>query len=247
MKIAVYVEGQTELIFVRELLKMWYNYNQSEIGFRCYNLRNAEAPGFPAEYGYGSEQSANFYEIINVGTDTSVLSVAIKNGHRHQNLGYSHVVALRDMFSDNYHKEVHKLRGARMIHPPLNERFITGAEKSIEQKGFSGYIHINFAIMEVECWLLGMGWYLEKEDPNLTQEYLLVSHGLDLDADQETTIYHPAGQLKEIYRTIGKNYDKHSGDVCSIMAKLEKTDFEMLLDLPKCKSFNQFISNLIPG
>ena len=34
-KLAVFVEGQTELIFVREFLKKWYNYDANVVGFDC--------------------------------------------------------------------------------------------------------------------------------------------------------------------------------------------------------------------
>lgn len=245
MKIAVYVEGQTELIFVRELLLKWHDYNSSLIGFRCYNLRNADAPGHPTDYSFGNFQSTNFYEIVNVGTDTSVLSMAIKNAPRYKNVGYDRIVALRDMFSDKYHAESYKLSGSRIIHPELNDLFINGAEKSIAEKGCDRFVRINFAIMEVEAWLLGMAWYLEKEDHILTQEFLLNTHNIDIDNDPETNSYHPADELKKIYRSIGKDYDKHNGDVCSIMSKLDKADFEMLFTLPKCDSFNRFLLNLV--
>ncbi len=247
MKIAVYVEGQAELIFVRELLSKWYDYDASRIGFRCYNLRDADPPGHPTEYSYGDQNSYVFYEIVNVGNDTSVLSMAIKNAKRYRNLGYDKVVALRDMFSDHYHAATYKAGNPRVVDSQLNERFISGAEKSISDRGLTEFVHINFAIMEVETWFLGMGWYLQKENPILTQVYLKDTLGLDLNADQEFTEYHPADHLHHIYRHIGSGYDKHRNQVNSIMAKLDKTDFEMLLEQPKCQSFNRFISNLIPA
>lgn len=38
-KLAVFVEGQTELIFVREFLKQWYNYDANTVGFDCYSVK----------------------------------------------------------------------------------------------------------------------------------------------------------------------------------------------------------------
>ena len=54
-KLAVFVEGQTELVFVREFLKQWYGYNVSIVGFDCYNLLAKEF--CDAEYRYGNEDS----------------------------------------------------------------------------------------------------------------------------------------------------------------------------------------------
>lgn len=246
MKIAVYVEGHTELIFVRELLLKWYDYDATKVGFRCYNLRDSAIPTYTTDYPFGDINSTYFYEIVNVGNDASVLSASIKNARRYQNLHYDRIVALRDMFSDTYHCESYRLCGERKIHPSLNERFKDGAMKSIKQRQLSDFISINFAIMEIECWLLGMGWYLEKEDKLLNQTYLCDNLGLNLDEDQETTVYHPAEMLSNIYQNIGKRYCKHEGDVNSIMSKLERNDFEMLLQLPKCNSFNTFMAQLLP-
>ena len=54
-KLAVFVEGQTELIFVREFLKKWYNYDANVVGFDCYNLLANEFRD--VAYEYGSEDS----------------------------------------------------------------------------------------------------------------------------------------------------------------------------------------------
>ena len=101
--------------------------------------------------------------------------------------------------------------------------------------------------MEVEAWFLGMGWFLKKVDPKLSQIYLRDTFGFDLDSDVETGEYHPVNLLDRIYRSIGRGYDKHVAEVNSIMRHLDKSDFEMLLSLPQCNSFNNFMSNLIPG
>lgn len=247
MKIAVYVEGHAELIFVRELLCKWFGYDAAQIGFRCYHLRDKVPPGVSTDYAYGGTESAYFYEIVNVGTDVSVISQAIKNAPRYKNLGYDRVVALRDMYCDVYHVAAYNAGCPRTINENLNNRFVEGAEKSVRDKGFDGFLSVNFAIMEVEAWLLGMGWYLEQENSRLTQNYLLGKLAFDLECDQEQTEYHPANRLDCIYRHIGSQYGKHQDEIYSIMSKLGKEDFMLLLDLPKCGSFNRFISNLIPS
>lgn len=71
-KLAVFVEGQTELVFVREFLKQWYGYDVNIVGFDCYNLLSKEF--CDAEYKYGNEDSENYFMIVNVGNDNSVLS-----------------------------------------------------------------------------------------------------------------------------------------------------------------------------
>ena len=38
-RLAVFVEGQTELVFVREFLKQWYGYDASVIGLASEHAR----------------------------------------------------------------------------------------------------------------------------------------------------------------------------------------------------------------
>ena len=183
MKIAVYVEGQTELIFVREFLLKWYGYDTAVLGLDCYELRSSES--HPTEYSYGDTNSERFYTIVNTGGDVMALSKALENAPEHRNRGYDRVIVLRDMYSKPY-KEY---QPGKIIDPDLNNLFIIGAQRAINSKAFGGYVHCHFAIMEVEAWLLGMGWYLEKVDSTLTQEYLMEELAFNLENDPELNEY----------------------------------------------------------
>lgn len=238
MRIAVYVEGQTELIFIREFLRKWYDYDISKIGFKCYQLLSERTD--ETEFSFGNQNSDRFYIIVNAGGDNKALSKALDNANRHRNVGFDRVIVLRDMYSDQYTKSQY----GQTIDPILNNYFINIAQKKIDDNNLNGYVSCHFAIMEIEAWILGMGWYLEKIDNALTQEYLLKELELDLDSDPETSEYHPAKRLTGIYNNIGRVYDKHKHDVNSIMSHLEKIDFELLLALDKCASFNAFVENL---
>ena len=69
-KVAVFVEGQAELILVRELLIKMYNYQN--VGINCYNLicDNLQYTHILME----TKTAQNYYMIVNVGNDNSVLS-----------------------------------------------------------------------------------------------------------------------------------------------------------------------------
>lgn len=237
MKIALYVEGQTELIFVREFLLKWYEHNASILGFKCYELRSGNLNNTP--FSYGNRDSERYYIIVNAGGDTAALSKALNNAENHRNQGFDRVLVLRDMYSERYRSE------STVIDSTINDRFIARAKRDINENGFRGFVHCHFAIMEIEAWFLGMGWYLEKIHPSLTEDKLLNELHFDLDTDPEITIYHPAQRLADIYSHVNEVYDKHRHDVNSIMSHLNKTDFEMLLEFDKCISFNSFVYNLI--
>ena len=57
-KIALFVEGQGELIFLREFLFRWYQFDTNRVGVTCYSL---QAQRFnPVPYPIGDEQSKIF-------------------------------------------------------------------------------------------------------------------------------------------------------------------------------------------
>ena len=98
--------------------------------------------------------------------------------------------------------------------------------------------------MEVEAWILGMGWFFEKLNPILTAKYIYESINLNIDRDPEVTEYHPANRLNDIYSLIGKTYGKHKDEVDTIMSCLYRQDFIDLLESDKCNSFREFKQSL---
>ncbi len=240
MKIAVYVEGQTELIFVCEILRKWYDNNPAKVGIRYWNLSGVNP--IKKDLTFGGVDSERFYVIVNAGNDVKTLAEALKRTASHKENGFDRVLVLRDMFSkayDDYNPLI-----PRNIDASLNQAFIDGAQRAIDEKGYDGFLKCHFAIMELEAWFLGMGWYLQRENSMLTPAYLLSSLRFDLSKDPETTIYHPANRLKKIYKHIGLRYRKREDEVNKIMSYLNKADFEGLIICGKCKSFREFIQNL---
>jgi len=73
-KIAIFVEGQGEQIFIRNLLFCGDLVNLSEVSFECIDLR-----GNPTPFPYRNPNAEVHFQIVNVGNDEKVLS-AIKAG-----------------------------------------------------------------------------------------------------------------------------------------------------------------------
>lgn len=238
MKLVVYVEGKTELIFIREFLRKWYDYDGSRVALRCMELRNSEP--YETDYSFGDENAERKYIIVSVGGDKKALSKALENAPEHKNRGFDRVLVLRDMYCDEYVEAA----GRREVDASINDLFIKGAQTSIDFRGFTNFVFCGFAIMEIEAWILGMGWYLEKVNHKLNQQSLLDNLSFNLDKDPELEEFHPAKRLKEIYNNVQLDYTKHAHQINAIMSNLEKDDFQMLLDLDKCPSFNAFVELL---
>lgn len=237
-KVAVFVEGQAELILVRELLLKMYDYQ--DIGINCYNLicdNLNEAP-----YQYGDKRAQNYYMLVNVGNDNSVLSKIFTRVDGLYEKGFTKIIGLRDVYGDFY-KE--KNRGVRNINLELIEKFRNSAQKEIDAKNLAQYIKLHFAIMEVEAWFIGFNIF-ERIDATLSNAFIKSKLNYDLENDDpEITYYHPARIMGDIYDLIGSKYDKHESDVSSLVSRLEKEDYNNLIKSFKCSTFTSFVQELL--
>lgn len=238
-KVAVFVEGLTEQIFVRELLYVWYGYDTNRIGFHCYSLRADDLHDTP--YNVGSAESEYFYQIINVGNDESVLSKMLREVERLTNQGFTTIIGLKDMYGDKYKS----LSQHREVQKTLNEKFIDGAKGVIRDYGVEDRVHICFAIMEIEAWFLGLETLFTSIDISLTPKTIREETNIDITQDPEVTIFHPFVTLCKILELKGIRYNKHESDISSLISKLTKTDYEILLESGKCASFKTFLRLLI--
>ena len=227
-KVALFVEGLAELVFVREFLLRWYEWDSVKVGFNCYTLHASDQ--CKESYSWGGKDSDNYFQILNVGNDNKVLSAMLNRSEGFHTAGYTLVVGLRDMFSQDYTDKTLLKNKKRVIDPELNDRFIHGAQLAIQAKAKLIDIRLHYAIMEVEAWLLGMPSYMERLQ-NIT--------------DPETEIYHPAVKLAELRDAEGLTYDKHKEEIENIVGNLTKNDFLALLHSGRCQSFRTFVETLV--
>jgi hypothetical protein len=237
-KIAIFVEGQTELIFVREYLLKQFEYQG--IDLECRNLFKDEKIQ-SAEYDFPNKEAKVHFQIINVGNDTSVLQRILKREQLLWNAGYERIIGLRDMYSSDY---IEAMKQPREIKPELNRKFIEGTNKTLEQKAKEPQnIKFHFAIMELEAWFLGIPELWERK--GISNQSIKDKIGFDLSTiDPETTFLHPAETIKDILKIINEPYRKQASEVESLVSCIEKQDFEDLQNSQKCNSFKEFTSNL---
>ncbi len=239
-KVAVFVEGQAELIFVREMLLRMYNYQH--IGINCYSLVSNDLINAP--YEFGSTGEPNYYMIINVGNDNSVLSKILSRADGLSKKGYDKIIGLRDVYGDVYRKHN---KGQRSINQNIISKMRDVAQEQINNTDYSNYIKLFFAIMEVEAWFLGFGKF-EGVDASLSTDFIKTNLKYDLDnCDPETTYYHPARVIGDIYNLAGAKYDKHNSDVSSLVSNLTEEDYHNLMNSSKCSSFALFAQELLSG
>ncbi|SEW40281.1 protein of unknown function [Chitinophaga sp. YR573] len=233
-KTAIFVEGQTELIFVRELLLKVFEYQN--ISLECFTLFT-DVNFHATEYAFPNEHADHYFQIINVGSDQSVLTRILKREPQMKNAGFERIIGLRDMYSGEYRNLVKNQK----IDDKINQKFIEGHRSQIK----SDNIFFSFAIMEIETWLLGLRKSFERMDNRLTPAFIHQHLGFDLNVDDpENIFFHPADNVEEIFKLVGQKYSKSKGDINALVSHIEKDDYLELLGSDKCQSFKEFYEYL---
>lgn len=240
-KIAVFVEGQTELIFVREMLLKCYAYQNVRI--ECYTLFS-DGKFNSTDYSFPNKDAAVYYQIINIGNDKKVLS-SMLNREEYMfsaNQAFDKIIGLRDMYS----KEYREATNGTGIDLSVNQKFIETYQKTIEERAqHPDRISFHFAIMETEAWFLAMDDLPARLDDQLTVAEIQRKLDINLSKiDPETTVYKPAELLHSIFALAGKSYTKKKAEVDTLLGNIKKEDFDRLNVNDKCAAFTDFYAAL---
>ncbi|MHC9542467.1 MAG: hypothetical protein AB9903_23410 [Vulcanimicrobiota bacterium] len=248
-KIAIFVEGQAEQIFVRYLLINTIEI--SKLYFECLKLHANRVHQVPFTFG---DPSAEFhFQILDVGGDEKVMSVIKDDSARYINTGFDQIIGLRDMYSKAYRKLAKPVDKEpitnddelKTIDNDLVNKFIDGAQTTIEQMEYKEKIKVIFAVMEIEAWFLLMHKVFERIDSCLTVQNIKEKLGYDLsEIDPEAAFVHPSKNVNEIHQLCNMSYDKHRSDVERILDKIEEEDIIKALDCDKCKKFKEFFEEI---
>jgi len=237
IKTAIFVEGQTELILIREFLLKWFDYN---ISINCFNLFKKDNLTL-AEYKFSNPKSDKYFQIINVGNDTVVLQRILDQEKYLFRNGFEKIIGLRDMYSLAYRKTAKN----HSIDEKVNQKFIEVHNrelKAISQN--ANNIHFHFAIMEIETWLWGLTKVFKKIDTKLTKDYIVKTTDFNIADDPEKVLFHPSKTLTELLQSVGKSYNKSKGDVSSFESHIEKQDYQILFESEQCQTFNGFVHTI---
>lgn len=234
IKTAIFVEGQTELIFVREFLLRISDYQ--DISIECYTLFN-DSELIETKYKFPCENAAKHFQLLNVGNDNRVLTAILKREKSLFSAGYHKIIGLRDMYGEQYRQTVK----THAINPEINRKFINGAREQLTNEN----THFVYSIMEIEAWLLGLQQAFQRMDARLTPKYIQEKLNYNIEEiDPEVFFFHPANDVADLYKLVGRSYDKSEGDVSAIVSYIEKNDYLNLKNSDKCNSFNEFCTIL---
>ena len=155
--------------------------------------------------------------------------------------GFEKIIALRDMYSQNYRR-----RAGAEINDRVTNQFITEWQRTIQRMSNPSQIKMHISIMELEAWFLGMYNIFERIDSKLTVDYIADKLGFNLKSvDPQKEFFHPKEKLSLVLALADRQYGKSRDEVENICSQITPTDFCNALENGRCGSFRDFYEEIL--
>jgi hypothetical protein len=184
-KLAIFVEGQTERIFIERLLREIAGYKKVSIQVNQVSGNKSNRRIQPLKSNI-LENTPFFILLYDCGCDSHVLSDIKKQHNSLSDSGYEKIIGLRDLYPNSLEK--------REIVENGNKGFL----KTFQKIGIP--IAMILVIMEIEAWFLGEYSFLTKVDSCLTSNFISQNLDLDLNGLDVEQVPHPSKTLDTIYQ-----------------------------------------------
>lgn len=237
-KISIYVEGYTEVAFVRELLLRYYQWTDLEIN--CLQITAGEFSPTDYDWPTGNEDfhvdnGNRKFQIVDCGGDSVSSKILARESYLVNN-GFQKVVGLRDVYSLEFRKNVSPIYDELKVN-----KYISFNKEILDSSSKSNICNICFAVMEVEAWYLAMPRiFSEKSSDQLNEQ---VINGLYPESLPEH-IFKPANTIDQAYNIVGEEYKKKQTQVDALSNYPTLEDYKALYELASCQSFNEFCNSI---
>jgi len=205
-KIALFVEGQTEVIFISEMIRQVFDEERVKIVVHniqgTYNKIRIDT--------FKTDITGEYYFLLyNCGTDDKVKSNIKDNYQKLQQADFIHIIGLQDLFNSQRRK-----RG--IDDKKFRETINADIPQTIPAK-------IYFAIQEIEAWFIAEETHYQRISSILSIEKVNSIAGIDIQKEDTEKIPHPTVVLDEIYKAGGriKGYSKNEYTIKDIVSKLD--------------------------
>lgn len=220
MKIALFVEGFTELEFVQSLIKAICG--KREITFEIQEQHKGSLVFVRINK---SPNATTHVTIVNCRSDEQVKTRLRDAYPSLVASGYTHVIGLRDVYPFSS-ADIPKIQAALAVGIP------TGPVPA----------EMHLAITEVESWFLDEITHFERIDSGLTDQ-VMTSAGFDVRNTLGADWAHPAQTLDNIYRITGKRYRKKISHIRRTVNALSSEELYVSVR-GRSPSFDRFLSGL---
>ncbi|MDD4928368.1 MAG: DUF4276 family protein [Gallionella sp.] len=220
MKVAVFVEGLTELEFVQTLIKVICG--RRAITFEILKQYKGSLVVVRVEPTSGATTHVT---IVNCCSDEQV-KTRMRDAYSSLVIaGYTYIIGLRDAYPYSY-TDI----------PKIQASLSTG----VPTQPIPAEMHL--AIMEVESWFLDEVTHFKRIDPILTHN-VMQSSGFDVVNTMGYDWVHPAQTLDDIYRVSGKRYRKKFSHIQRTVNALSPEELYVSVRA-RSPSFDKFLTGL---
>jgi hypothetical protein len=193
-RLAVFVEGYTEVMFVERLIEEIAGRHMVLIEHREIRGGGATRRTMGLVKAAKSDTGQKYFAlIVDCGGDEQVKSRILEE---HQNLtakGYLRIIGMRD------------------VRPNFTYADIPRLEANLPKYVKTSLIPVQFilSIMEIEAWFLAEATHYKRIDPSVTVEAIKAALGFNPETDDMEQRAAPADDLNNCYAIGGKTYLKH--------------------------------------
>jgi len=227
-KLAIFVEGLTEQILVRQLLQTVLGQNRIAIQTVKITGGHNVRMSLTVMRAAHVERHTDYYIMIyDCGGETNVKGYLMTHRDKLVSNGYSMIMGLRDVYPNFQREEVPKL--------------MRGLNYRLPQKGAA--THIYLAVMETEAWFLGEYRHLKKVSPKLTPDFIEKRLGFNPRKENMEDRDQPAADIKAAYQLVGHDYTKKRDRLNAVVRKLDFKYFTHNL-ADKMSSLGAFVTGL---
>jgi len=227
-KLAIFVEGLTEQILVRQMLQAVLDRNRIAIQTvkitGGHNVRMSFTVMRAAHVDFHTEYYVLVYDC---GGETNVKGYLMARREKLISNGYTMIMGLRDVYPNFEREEVPKL--------------LRGLNHRLPQK--KAATHIYLAEMETEAWFLGEYRHLKKISKKLAPNYIEKHLGFNPKTENMEERDHPSVDLKAVYQLADHDYTKKRDRLNAVVSKLDFHFFTHQL-ADKMASLGTFVGGL---
>ena len=227
-KLAIFVEGLTEQILVRQLLQAVLDQNRIAIQTVKITGGHNVRMSFTVMRAAHVERRTEYYIMVyDCGGETNVKGYLMAHRDKLVSSGYTMIMGLRDVYPNFQNEEVPKL--------------LKGLNYRLPQKRAATQIYL--AVMETEAWFLGEYRHLKKVSGKLTPEYIEKRLGFNPRTENMEERESPSVDMKAAYQLVGHDYTKKRDRLNAVVRKLDFNHFTHAL-ADKMTSLGTFVDGL---
>jgi hypothetical protein len=193
-RLAVFVEGYTEVVFVEKLIEEVAGMKNVLIERRLIRGGSTTRRTMRLITAARQRTGEQYYVLIyDCGGDDPVKTRILEEHSNLTKKGYSAILGLRDVRPKFSHADIPKL------------------EADLPKYVKTSLIPVTFipAIMEIEAWFLAETTHYQRIDPAITLAAIKTTLGFDPENDDMEHRLEPADDLNNCYQIGGKQYVKH--------------------------------------